>query len=107
MAAVQGAVVQRRDVPRAVVLPNELRQLAPVLVNDVVHARLRGLVHELAPAARVGALAAPPRASRPPRRRPARGRRRAAPSLRTPGGVRGTLRHLEPSATASRPSRLP
>ena len=54
---VQGAVVQRRDVPGPIPFEHELRSLAAVLVDDVVRARLGGGIHEPAPAARVIALA--------------------------------------------------
>src|SRR6266545_2122929 len=57
MAAIQRAVVQRRDVPGAILLAHELRDLAAVFVHDVMRAHLRDGIVEPAPAARVVALA--------------------------------------------------
>ncbi len=57
MPAIQRAVVQRRDVPGAILLAHELRDLAAVFVHDVMRAHLRGGIVEPAPAARVVALA--------------------------------------------------
>src|SRR5256886_116895 len=57
VAPVQRAVVQRRDVPRAVPLEHELGDGAAVLVHHVMGAGLRDGILEPAPATRVVALA--------------------------------------------------
>ena len=56
MTPVQGAVVQRRDVPRAVALEYELGDFASFFAHHVVGAGLRHGIHEPAPAAGVVAL---------------------------------------------------
>ena len=57
VAAVQRAVVQRGDVPRAVALRHELGDFASLFAHRVMRADLRDRIYEPAPAARVIAFA--------------------------------------------------